>query len=286
MGLFSGIGNVLQKVAAPVLGFLGGPVGGIVGSAISGGLALAGQRSANQTNQQIADQATQTNITSAREANALTRELTDKQHSENRYLVNQQLGFQENLSNTAYQRAVQDMRLAGINPILAANQGGASTPSGSTGSAASGAGQQGHAVTTQVQNAVAPAISSAIAAKQLSNQTQLATAEIRIKKAEAKIKEEEARKFTTTGTGHLADVSDTAGKGIDALSEAITKGLVKSGVVPYGGHSARNMDVLERALRLPPGSTKGVSVPNEPLFQRIWHALERADDKYMKWKTR
>lgn len=38
--------------------------------------------------------------------------------------------WQEQMSNTAYQRAVEDMRKAGINPILAYQQGGASTPGG------------------------------------------------------------------------------------------------------------------------------------------------------------
>ena len=44
--------------------------------------------------------------------------------------ANVQMDFQERMSNTAYQRAMADMKKAGINPIMVSKLGGASTPTG------------------------------------------------------------------------------------------------------------------------------------------------------------
>lgn len=57
-----------------------------------------------------------------------------------------QMRFQERMSNSAYQRAVLDMQKAGLSPMLAYSQGGASTPAGAM---------------PQVQNALGAGVNSA-----------------------------------------------------------------------------------------------------------------------------
>lgn len=60
--------------------------------------------------------------------------------------------FQADQSATAYQRATADMKAAGLNPMLAYGQGGASTPTGAT---------------ATMSDVISPAVSSAMQASRL-----------------------------------------------------------------------------------------------------------------------
>ncbi|AXL15555.1 DNA pilot protein [Microviridae sp.] len=76
-----------------------------------------------------------------------------------------QMRFQERMANTAYQRQMRDMQLAGINPMLAMSSGGASTPSGASAPSSN-----------VLENAVSSAIQANLAkeqVKQLKSGTQL-----------------------------------------------------------------------------------------------------------------
>lgn len=55
--------------------------------------------------------------------------------------------FAERMSNTSHQRGIHDLRMAGLNPILSATHGGASTPMGSMGSGSSAGGGSGGGAT-------------------------------------------------------------------------------------------------------------------------------------------
>lgn len=77
-------------------------------------------------------------------------------------IAREQMRFQERMSGTAWQRAVKDMRLAGINPMLAYQQGGASSPSGQT---------------ARMEDVIGPAVSSAMNMMRMRKELKLLTSQ-------------------------------------------------------------------------------------------------------------
>jgi len=100
MGMFDGIFGDVAPLAAEAAGIsMGLPPGtmSMVGSAIGGIGSYMGQQSANQANAQQAEK---------------------------------QMAFQKEQRETSYQTAVEDMKKAGLNPMLAYQQGGAGNQPG------------------------------------------------------------------------------------------------------------------------------------------------------------
>lgn len=105
----------------------------ITASLVIGGVGLVGGMLANDQSAKNTASANATSLQSSRE----------------------QMAFQEKMSNSAYQRATQDMTQAGLNPMLAYSQGGASTPSGASMTAQ----------TADYKDPISPAMSSAVQAQ-------------------------------------------------------------------------------------------------------------------------
>ncbi|QXP08402.1 MAG: DNA pilot protein [Arizlama microvirus] len=133
-----------------------------IGSIIGGALGFYGQQSANRSNERIGRE---NNVFSAREA------------QKNR-------DYQAYMSNTAWQRGISDMKSAGVNPMLAVSQGGASSPSGNSAQGIANANQQNEM--QGMQNSIRDALTLKAQIKNTEANTRLADANAAKSVVEAK----------------------------------------------------------------------------------------------------
>lgn len=229
------------------------------GASIGGGLlGSAGAAAQNQAQRDIADNA---NVAAAERAYAAQQ-------------------FSEYMSNTAYQRTMADMKKAGLNPILAYQQGGASTPQGVMAPVHQAQLENelsalGEGVSSAAQKAK-DAEASELAREQTKNttsQTQLNNANENL----AKTMEEKAKIDTVTSAKQADKLEAEKNLADEQTRNAkIQAGILAHNVTSAAGEARIKAAEADNAERFGPGSWGQLGSTVERLGRRIWDGLKNA----------
>lgn len=197
------------------------------------------------------------------------------QNAANAELAAKQMDFQERMRSTQYQTAVTDLKAAGLNPMLAYQQGGAGTPSGATAQMGNPLGEAG--------NSAREAAMAVANFKQLQTQNVLTQEQAEDTASAAALKKDAAALTRTQTAVELAKMPGYGkyGQFVDSqmnqLNASATQSLASSA---YQAEQQRYTQQLTRLAKLgaAPSSLK-------PIYQDAKSVLDYGLDQFNKYPT-